>query len=90
MNRREFLLLLNSAVTAPSALHAQQRAVPVLGFLNGTSPGPAAPFVAAFRQDLGKPATSRDKTWRSNTAGPRAIMIGCPDWPPNSSAARSM
>jgi len=52
MNRREFLLLLNSAVTAPSALHAQQRAVPVLGFLNGTSPGPAAPFVAAFRQGL--------------------------------------
>jgi putative ABC transport system substrate-binding protein len=26
--------------------------MPVVGFLNGTSPGPAAPFVAAFHQGL--------------------------------------
>ena len=31
---------------------AQQKAMPVIGFLGSTSPGPSAPFVAAFRQGL--------------------------------------
>jgi putative ABC transport system substrate-binding protein len=31
---------------------AQQKAMPVIGFLNSTSPGPFAPFVAAFHQGL--------------------------------------
>src|SRR5260370_39501606 len=52
MRRREFMLLLCGAMTAARALRAQQKAVPVIGFLNGTSPGPWAPFVAAFRQGL--------------------------------------
>jgi len=54
MNRREFLLLLNSAVTAPSALHAQQKALPVIGYLSLASPGPFATSLAAFRQGLGE------------------------------------
>ena len=53
MNRRELMLLLGGAVTAPRALRAQQKAMPVIGFLSGTSPGPVfAPLVAAFRQGL--------------------------------------
>ena len=53
MNRRELLLLLAGAVTAaPRALSAQQKAMPVIGFLNSTSPGPFAPQVAAFHQGL--------------------------------------
>jgi putative ABC transport system substrate-binding protein len=39
-------------MTAPRALHAQQKAMPVIGFLNSASPGPAAPFLAAFHQGL--------------------------------------
>jgi putative ABC transport system substrate-binding protein len=52
MRRRELLLLLGGAVTAPRALHGQQKAMPVIGFLGGTSPGPTAPLVAAFLQGL--------------------------------------
>ena len=52
MNRRELMLLLAGALAAPDGLRAQQKAMPVIGFLNGTSPGPAAPFVAAFRLGL--------------------------------------
>ena len=52
MNRREMMLLLGGAMTAPRALRAQQKAMPVIGFLSGTSPGPYAPFLAAFRQGL--------------------------------------
>ena len=39
-------------MTAARALRAQQKAMPVIGFLSSTSPGPFAPFLAAFRQGL--------------------------------------
>ncbi len=52
MNRRELLLLLGGAMTPARALRAQQKAMPVIGFLGSTSPDPYAPFVAAFRQGL--------------------------------------
>jgi putative ABC transport system substrate-binding protein len=52
VNRRELMLLLGGVVTAPSALHAQQKAMPVIGFLGAGSPGPLAANVAAFREGL--------------------------------------
>ncbi len=52
MRRRELLLLLGGAMTAPRALRAQQAAMPVIGFLSSVSPGPLAAFVSAFRQGL--------------------------------------
>ena len=52
MDRRELMLLLAGAMGAPSAIRAQQKAMPVIGYLDGTSPGPGAPLVAAFRQGL--------------------------------------
>jgi putative ABC transport system substrate-binding protein len=36
----------------PSALRAQQKTIPVIGFLSPASSGPYAPFVAAVRQGL--------------------------------------
>jgi putative ABC transport system substrate-binding protein len=56
MRRREFSTLLGGAATAstvwPSPLSAQQKATPVIGFLGVASPGPFAPFVAAFHEEL--------------------------------------
>jgi putative ABC transport system substrate-binding protein len=52
VTRRELLLVLGGIVAAPRALHAQQKAMPVIGWLSSASSGPFAPFVAAFRQGL--------------------------------------
>jgi putative tryptophan/tyrosine transport system substrate-binding protein len=52
MNRRELLLLLGGAVTASRPLRAQQKAMPVIGFLGSTSLDPNAPFTTSFRQGL--------------------------------------
>jgi putative ABC transport system substrate-binding protein len=52
MTRRELMLVLGGAITAATALRAQQKAMPVVGFLHSALPGPAAPSVAAFRQGL--------------------------------------
>ncbi len=52
MRRRELLLLLSGALTAPHAPRAQQKQMPVIGYLSGASPGASAPTVAAFRQGL--------------------------------------
>ena len=50
MRRRELLLFLSAALVAPRAPHAQQKAMPVIGFLGGTSP--LASALAALHQGL--------------------------------------
>jgi len=52
MTRRELLVLVAGALTAAYPSHAQQKAMPVIGFLSGASPAPSAPYLAAFLQGL--------------------------------------
>jgi putative tryptophan/tyrosine transport system substrate-binding protein len=53
MRRRDFIILLAGAMGGqPSALRAQQKAMPVIGFLESSSPDVFVPFVAAFRKGL--------------------------------------
>src|SRR6266446_5529593 len=52
MRRRELIFLLGGAMVAPRALRAQQKAMPVIGFLGSTSPGELEPWLPAFREGL--------------------------------------
>jgi hypothetical protein len=40
MRRRELMLVLGGAMTAVPALRAQQKAIPVIGYVASGSPGP--------------------------------------------------
>jgi putative tryptophan/tyrosine transport system substrate-binding protein len=51
MNRRELIFLAAGAVIWPLRVHAQQKPMPVIGYLGSTS---VSPGVAAFRQGLGE------------------------------------
>ena len=52
MRRRDLLLALGGAMTAAPALRAQQKAMPVIGFLSNDTSDAFAPVVAGFRQGL--------------------------------------
>ena len=54
MRRRQFIAGLGSAAAWPLAARAQQRVIPVVGFLQITSPQGGADALATFRKGLGE------------------------------------
>jgi hypothetical protein len=53
IRRREFITLLGGAAAWPFVVHAQQPAMPVIGFLSAGAPGPDVAILPAFRRALG-------------------------------------
>lgn len=52
MERRSFLAALSCAAIWPLAANAQQKAMPVIGYLGSASPDPIATLLAAFHEGL--------------------------------------
>jgi putative ABC transport system substrate-binding protein len=84
VRRRELLALVGGAAALrPLAAHAQQKAMPVIGYLSGGSPDSGLPF----RQGLNETGYTEGQNVAIEYRWAEAAMIGCPRWPPISSAA---
>jgi hypothetical protein len=73
LGRRDFVAALGGAAAWPLAAHAQQPALPVIGFLNSASPGAFEPFVGAFRLGIKKTGSGSTTAaiWSNRTICPK-------------------
>jgi putative ABC transport system substrate-binding protein len=70
------MTVLAGAAAYPLLAGAQQKLTPVIGFLNSASPGPYAPFVAAFHQGLSETGYVEGRLCRGKKRGDRISLGG--------------
>jgi hypothetical protein len=92
MRRREFVKLFcgTAAAVWPGTGNAQKSVKPIVGFLSLSSPGPHAPFVAAFNEGLRETGFIEGENLGIEYRWRAANSIDCPHWRPTSIVARSM
>jgi putative ABC transport system substrate-binding protein len=74
MRRREFLKLIGGSAAWPMAAVAQDRTLPVIGFLHSRGPEDAAYVAAAFRRGLRDAGFIDACRRRADTVGRRAVL----------------
>ena len=80
MQRRDFIALLGGVFSWPFAAHAQQKAMPVIGYLSQRSPTDSASIVAAFHQGLSEQGYVEGQTSSPNLALLKDKSIACRGW----------
>jgi putative ABC transport system substrate-binding protein len=78
MRRRDLLLLLAGAMTGPRTLCAQEKAIPVIGFLNASKPVPA--FLDEFRNGLAENGYHEGQNVVIEYRWPKASMTAWLPW----------
>jgi len=74
------MLLAGAMGGRPSAVRAQQKAMPVIGYLGNLSLSPPAPNEGAFHQGLIETGYVEGQNVAIEYRGGRAAMIDCPHW----------
>jgi putative ABC transport system substrate-binding protein len=91
MRRRDFTIFLACATAVwPFAARTQQKTMSVIGVLGTGSPNASSGPITAFRKGLSEAGYVEGQNLTIEYRWGKAITIGCPHWPPISSAARSI
>jgi hypothetical protein len=82
MRRRDFIKAIAGSAAAPPLIAlAQHPTMPVVGYLDATSPlGKHAAFAAVVRNGLNDVGFVEGSNMATNIVGQKAVMIDCPRW----------